>query len=186
MKKTSLLLSLMLCLGLFGVNTVSAQKQNVLKLNPLSLAIGNISLSYERILSEKTSFQLQAGYWLGGTVGETKFSGMSLTPEFRYYVTDNERPKGFYLAPFARYQSITANSKTDSDASATLTRIGGGAAFGYQFLFGKSVTWDTFLGPQYLKNSVKYKDSADQGSLDLDRLSGNFGLRFGTTIGFAF
>jgi hypothetical protein len=186
MKKSSLILSLVLCLGLFGVKTASAQKQNVLKLNPLSLAVGNVSLSYERILSEKTSFQIQGGYWLGGSIGTTKFSGMSITPEFRFYVSDNERPKGFYLAPFARYQSITAKAKDDANSSATLTRIGGGAAFGYQFLFGKTVTWDIFTGPQFLSNSVKYKNSEDEGNLDLDRMTGNFGLRFGTTIGFAF
>jgi hypothetical protein len=186
MKKLTTAFLLLFAFSFAGITGAMAQeKRNVIKINPLSLALANLSFSYERILTEKTSFQLQAGYWLGGSIGDVKFSGMSLTPEFRYYVSDNERPKGFYLAPFMRYQSISAQSK-EFDSKATLTRIGGGGAFGYQFLFGKTVTWDIFMGPQYLSNSVKYSDPNESGSIDLDRFTGNFGLRFGTTIGVAF
>jgi hypothetical protein len=183
MKKITLLFIMFVAVTLAS-NSAMAQKQNVVKLNPLSLALGNISLSYERFLSDKASLQLHGAYWLGGSIGDTKWSGMTFTPEFRYYVSDNERPKGFYLAPFAKYQSFTANSK-EADYKATLNRVGGGAAFGYQFLFGR-VTWDTFLGPQYLSNSVKYSDGTSKDQIDLDRFTGNFGLRFGTTVGIAF
>jgi hypothetical protein len=183
MKKVTLLFFMFVAV-MMASNSVMAQKQNVIKLNPLSLALGNISVSYERFLSEKTSLQLHGAYWLGGSIGDTKWNGMTVTPEFRYYVSDNERPKGFYLAPFGKYQSFTAKSK-EADYKASINRIGGGAAFGYQFLFG-SVTWDTFLGPQYLSNTVKYSGEGSQDQVNIDRFAGNFGLRFGTTIGIAF
>ncbi len=49
----------------FTANVANAQHQNVIKINPLSLAAANINLSYERFLSEKASVQLQSSYWIG-------------------------------------------------------------------------------------------------------------------------
>ena len=161
------------------------QKKNVIKVNPLSLAVANISLSYERAIKENQSFQLQGGYWMGMNVGDTKFDGLTFTPEYRFYVTDHGVPQGFYVAPFARYESLSAKSK-EVNAKATLTRIGGGVDIGYQMFFGKKVTWDIFLGPKYLSNSVKYNSPGDEGVVDLGNFNGSFGLRFGTTIGIAY
>ncbi len=186
MKKSSLLLSLMLCLGLFGVNTVSAQKQNAIKLNPLALAFSNVSVSYERFFSEKASFQIQGGYWLGGTIGDAKFSGFSTTPEVRFYVSDTESPKGFYLAPFGRYESWSVVDKTDANDKASISRIGGGAVAGYQFLFGKTVTMDIFTGPRYYSTSYKYDGTTSADDLNTGQLGAGFGLRFGATLGVAF
>ena len=185
MKKSSLLLSLMLCLGLFGVNTVSAQKQNAIKIIPLALAMSNVSISYERFFTEKASFQIQGGYWLGGTIGSAKFNGFSATPEVRFYVSDSESPKGFYLAPFARYEAWNGYDKEATSEKVTVSRIGGGAVAGYQFLMGKTVTMDIFTGPRYYSTSFKY-EGATAEDIDLTRLGGGFGLRFGATLGVAF
>lgn len=185
MKKNQLFFTLLMGVVLFGANTAMAQKQNVIKVNPLSLALSNISLSYERFITEKTSIQLQGGYWLGASVGDVKFSGTAFTPEVRFYVSDTESPKGFYVAPFGRYEMLQAVDKTDDD-KATLTRVGGGAAIGYQFLFGKSVTMDLFGGPRYYSNSVKYDNTTNEEDLDLGRARGGFGLRLGLTVGVAF
>lgn len=165
------------------------QKSTTIKTNPLSLAVGNINLSVEKAVGEQTSFQMQAGYWLGGSVGDTKFSGFFLTPEFRFYMTDHGVPQGFYLAPFLRYESLSAKSKESAfstEGKATLSRIGGGAGIGYQFLFGDKITWDIFMGPKYMSNKVKYSDGSSSETIDVDRFAGNFGLRFGTTVGIAF
>lgn len=186
MKKITLL-----CFALVSFTCAFAQqKSTIIKTNPLSLAVANINLSVEKAVGEKKSFQMHGAYWLGGSVGDTKLNGFFLTPEFRFYVTDHGVPQGFYVAPFARYESLSAKSKvtlgSTSEGKATLSRIGGGVDIGYQFFFGDKVTWDIFMGPKYLSNSVKYSDGASQDSMDLGRFSGSFGLRFGTTVGIAF
>jgi hypothetical protein len=156
--------------------------RNVVKINPLSLFLGNVSLSYERVLSEKVSVQLQGGYWIGGKVEGTKWTGFSLTPEVRYYLTDHLRPEGAYLAAFGRYQEIQSEIER-SESQIAIKRIGGGASAGYQFVLGERVSWDTFLGVQYLSNSVD-KDGVSSAKYGL--FTGNMGVRFGTTLGIAF
>lgn len=185
MKKITLL-----CFAMVSFTFAFAQQKSmVIKTNPLSLAVANINLGVEKSIAEKTTVQLHAGYWLGGTVGDTKFDGFFVTPEVRFYVTDHGAPQGFYVAPFVRFESLSAKTKEtvfgSAEGKATLSRVGGGAVAGYQFLFGDKVTLDIFLGPKYLSNSVKYSDGADENSLSLGQFNGSFGLRFGTTIGIA-
>jgi hypothetical protein len=156
--------------------------RNNIKINPLSLIFGNISLSYERVLSERVSVQLQGGYWIGGRVEGTKWSGYTLTPEVRYYLTDHLRPEGAYLAAFGRYQEIESEIEK-SETQISIQRIGGGVAAGYQFVLGERITWDTFLGVQGFSNSIE-KDGVSSAEYGL--FSGNFGVRFGTTFGVAF
>lgn len=162
--------------------TYESELKNVIKINPLSLVLTNISVSYERIITGRIGIQLQAGYWIGGNIGNTKWSGMSLTPELRYYLTNQERPKGLYLAAFGRYQEIQAEIQ-DSNSEWAVSRIGGGVSVGYQMLFGGRVTWDIFFGPQYLVNSGS-KDEIS--TADYGQFIGSFGLRLGTTLGVAF
>jgi hypothetical protein len=157
--------------------------KNAIKINPASLFLGNISMSYERVLSEKVSVQLQAGYWVGGTIENTKWSGYSFTPEVRYYFTDHLRPEGAYLAGFGRFQKIETDIKNENSSQISLQRIGGGVAVGYQFVLGSRVTWDTFIGPQYLNNTI-HKDGVSSARYGL--FTDNVGIRFGTTIGIAF
>lgn len=85
---------------------------------------GNLSLSYERVLSSRFSLSLQGGYllqrklpdfvsdriWKNNetsnqmiTIGKPSFSGWSLTPEFRYYfLPKQEAPNGLYAALYLR------------------------------------------------------------------------------------
>jgi hypothetical protein len=190
--KKILLFTLMIFLA-FGVQAQKKVKRkyayrldlayrNAIKLNVPSLVLGNISMSYERVLSEKVSVQLQAGYWVGGTIQDTKWTGYSLTPEVRYYFTDHLRPEGAYLAAFGRYQEIESDIK-NAESQVSLQRIGGGVAIGYQFVLGGRVTWDTFVGPQILHNTI---DKNGVSSSKYDLFNDTFGVRFGTTIGIAF
>ena len=161
-------------------NRAVAQKSNVLKINIFSPIASTLNLQYERKISGNGSFQL-GFYYAGFTIGDTKFSGIGITPEYRFYLSDTEAPQGVYVAPFVRYQDFTVSNGSDKG---TITTMGGGLIIGKQWIFKEKIALDIFLGPKYSSRSVSVTsgtDSFDTGS----GLSG-FGLRAGVCFGFAF
>lgn len=180
---------------LIGLNA-NAQK-NVIKANIFSPIVRTGSFFYERVITEKMSFQL-GFFYTGFKVGETKWRGIGITPEVRFYLSDKETPRGFYLAPYLRYQSLTASMTTTSidpntfettsvQAEANLTTYGGGLLIGHQWLIADRVSLDMFIGPSLNSGTVKAKasDGTDNESFKAGGLTG-FGLRTGITLGVAF
>jgi len=189
MKKlfTSILAFVML---LVFTSSAFTQKQNAFKVNIFSPVVSTISVFYERALSDGASGQL-GFFYTGFKISDTKFSGFGITPEFRIYPGKSPDLKGFYLAPFMRYQSfdmktpsIDIGTGLEFDAKASFTSFGGGLLIGGQFLFGDIVVLDLFIGPSYNAGNVKVdvgtEDDFSVGSYD------GFGVRFGVTVGLAF
>ncbi len=167
--------------GLVISCSIFAQKKNAIKVNIFSPIVRTGSFFYERALSDGASAQL-GFFYTGYKVSDTKFSGYGITPEFRFYPSRNEDMKGFYLAPFLRYQSFSLSDELNNEA--TFSSFGGGVLIGGQFLFGNIVTLDIFIGPAYNSGSTKVKsgsaDTFSLGSFD------GFGVRPGVTVGIAF
>lgn len=159
---------------------VSADK-NVLKINTLSLFLGTGSIFYERKLNEMSSAMLGVGY-LSFKFADTKFSGLILTPEYRIYVKKNAID-GFYVAPYLRYQNYTLKNDAQA-AKGSLNIMGGGLAFGRQWITNSGFTMDLFFGGHYGSGKL----SVDAGSVDdfdTDKFNG-FRTRMGFAVGFAF
>ncbi len=166
--------SLLLLCMLFTSNSY-AQK-NIIKWRPAALTWNNIDFSYERVLTNNSSFAVKAGGMipldftvafnnykasfqaaennLGGyTMTKGIMGGFSVLPEFRYY-TAADAPNGFYVAPYLKYWragfSATATNDTTSFAStvnASINVIGVGLGIGYQWVIGDAFTVDwNFLG----------------------------------------
>lgn len=170
----------------FTIQTGSAQKvdssvnekKNIIKLNLTSLIFKNISFQFERVLSRKSSVALgisimpKSGLPFASTlkkqfgtnsdaaraIDETKLSNLSITPEFRFYLGRKGAPKGFYIAPFGRYNQLKFDQFyrfTTSDLQqhvanikGTINSIGGGLLLGTQWNLSKSMTLDWWiLGP---------------------------------------
>lgn len=174
---------------IFAMGTSTYAQQNVIKANLFSVIIKTGSFFYERALDDTKSLQL-GFYYTGFSVGDTKFRGFGITPEFRFYPGE-EAPSGFYLAPFLRYQSLSLSADYYDDVtgqleegSATLSTFGGGLLIGNQWLFGDVVALDMFIGPAYNTGSLKVKDG-NESNFEIGGFSG-FGVRFGLTIGVAF
>ena len=164
----------------------SFAQTNIVKWNPLSLAVSTINLGFESALNDKLSVQLQGFYWLGWDLGDASVDGFGVTPELRFYPSGNA-PRGFFVGPFARYQSWSS-STTDfngGEITGTVTGISGGLNIGGQFIFGDIISLDIYGGPGYASYSVKWDDPDGEGSLDLGMLDG-FTFRFGLTVGVAF
>lgn len=156
---------------------VSTEK-NVLKVNTLALIIGTGSIFYERELSDLISGQFGIGY-LNYKIDNSKFNGLILTPEMRFYVKKNAID-GFYVAPYLRYQKYNFEGE-NSDGS--LTSIGGGAAFGMQWIFKKGFVMDLFFGGHYTSADAKLTSGTEQP--DVTQFDG-FKTRVGFALGFAF
>jgi hypothetical protein len=179
--KKSIVLAAVLVGFLFTSNTVQAQ-ENVLKWNFLSALVKTANFSYERALSDNSSFQLGL-YYTGFSIENTNWRGIGITPEYRFYIS-GEVLDGVYVAPFLRYQNISLTND-GSDGKATLNSFGGGAVIGRQWLFGEKFTLDIFLGPSYTTDNVKVDSGSDNIVYETGSLTG-FGLRTGLTFGFAF
>jgi len=181
-KLLTLLLAIVLVIPTFSQDKpATSTEKNVLKVNTLSLILGTGSIFYERKFTDLTAGQLGVAY-MSYKFGETKFSGLILTPELRIYAKKNAID-GFYLAPYFRYQQFTLEN-TLADSKGTLTTVGGGLVFGRQWITNSGFTMDLFFGGHYGNADLKVNHGTD--SFDKTNLFGGFRTRIGFSIGFAF
>lgn len=182
----SVLFALLLC------NMTQAQN-TVVKINPLSLAFLTANVAVEHAVSDKMSVQLGAafgGFKFGAGDLKTSYTGFSVVPEFRYYVTKHDAPKGFFVGPYGVYRSYTTKQTVNdlsggtSEAKSKLSIAGGGLNLGYQFLFDSGFALELFMGPCYGSSKSKVVTGSEEVS-DADLFSG-VGLRTGMTLGWAF
>jgi hypothetical protein len=182
MKKTLIiLLAVVFAIPSFSreKTTSVASEKNVLKINTLCLILGTGSVFYERKLSDAMSGQLGVAY-LNYKISGTKFTGLILTPEVRFYTKKNAID-GMYVAPYIRYQNY---SLSDNSAKGTLSSIGGGLLLGRQWIKASGFTMDLFFGGHYGSASLKATEG-DVTTFDTKLFSG-FGFRVGFALGFAF
>ena len=169
-------------------------KDNVVRLSISNLIFATPTIYYERALNEKSTAGLGT-FFIGYKVGDSKFSGFSLIPEYRFYPGENGAPKGFFVGPFLKYQNYSISADAFDEfgsifkAKATLSGLGGGVVIGNQWLFGDAVSLDVFIGPSITSFSAKYNgettsDDIDFGFFNADGIG--VGVRFGISLGYAF
>lgn len=184
MKKITVLVFAIVCLM---AGRQSHAQENVVKFNIFSPIVKTFNVAYERVLNENSTAQLGLAI-TGIKIGDTKFSGLQVTPEYRYYLTGDSAPDGTYIAPFVRYSNFTLKVEGGGITTdeADFTSFGGGAVIGRQWLLGDSdlISFDIFLGPTFSSGNIKVK-SGNSASFETGGFEG-FGLRFGVTLGLAF
>lgn len=182
MKKTLLIfLAVVILMPSVIAQSETSSEKNVLKVNTLSLFLGTGSIFYERAIKDNLSGQLGVGYLNYGKGGD-RFSGLFLTPELKFYPKKNAID-GMYLAPYLRYNKLTA--KSDDAGKGSVSSMGGGLAFGRQWVTNSGFTMDLFFGGHYMKANVKLEDETGTETLDAGLFDG-FGFRIGFALGFAF
>jgi Protein of unknown function (DUF3575) len=181
---------------------------NVVKLDIFQPIVNTAALSFERKLSESSSFQLgvsvtanysQDEYTYNGINSNRSTSGFGLMPEYRFYLSE-KRPamEGFYVAPFLRYQFLRKSGEYASynpqtgytgyrNADATLNAFGGGVVVGRHWIFKQRFSLDALLGPTYMVSGV----SSDDPGINRGDFLGfyddmNYGIRGAVTFGIAF
>ncbi len=169
------------CLALITVKAQVGDRQNNIKVNLFSPLVRTGSFFYERKLSKNTSGQL-GFFYTGFSSDGTKLRGFGITPEFRYYASENKGAmSGFYVGPFLRYQDFTISEGANKG---TLSAIGGGLLIGNQWMFKGGINLDLFIGPSYTSGKIKVTDGVD--NFDVPFGVDGFGVRAGLTLGIAF
>lgn len=156
------------------------ERKNNIKVNLISPLVRTFSGFYERKISPSSSLQLGVSY-TGAELDEVKLRGWSVTPEFRYYATQKGAMQGFYVAPFMRYGNFEVDDKI---SKGDLKTIGGGLLVGNQWIFGKGISLDLFIGPSY--NVGDLKITSGDTDPDVPASFEGFGVRAGVTLGIAF
>lgn len=181
MKK--IVFSILLLSGVVAGYSQESGRTNAIKLNPLSLAFLTGNVAYEHAVSSQSSVQLGV-FYSGVSISGLKYSGLGITPEFRYYFAGHkEAINGVYVGPFVRYQNFNLEDKDAGDKT-TFTTIGGGAVIGWEKSWDSGFVLDLFAGPSY--NKAKFKNNSDTNEFDVSSGFSGFGIRTGLTIGFAF
>lgn len=143
--------SIFVLLLLFFSFSLQAQKDpkpdafpNIIKVNPISLAFGNINVTYERAINSATSVQISANYWY--KILGTEVQGVGVRVGYRFYITNRvkDAPEGFYAGPQLSFNSLKERSTKES-----VNAFGVGAILGYQWIFRSGVTLDIGAGPIY-------------------------------------
>lgn len=158
---------------------------SLLKVNLLSLPLRNFSLAYEHKIGRKVTAGLgvrlmpKGGLPMRNAISNAiddpdtdrqldnfKTGNVAFTPEVRFYM-GKQAMRGFYVAPFARISSYTAEMPFEFDVngvaqsmplSGKLNTFTGGLLLGAQWKLGGRVYLDWWmLGPQY---------GSSNGSLD--------------------
>lgn len=144
--------------------TFTPARRNIVKLNLPNLGFKNVTLNYERILSDRTSAALNVGYIIpsappsflsdglgvdsltvanaigtDSTSRSNEFSGFTATLEYRIYTKKKGAPRGFYYAPYLRYASykyLFDDTIKDNftNVDSRVTTFGVGAQLGYQWV----------------------------------------------------
>jgi len=166
--KKILLLTILMAVFAFQAN---AQK-NVVKFNPFPLILGTIELSYERVVTENSSLELDMGY-TSITFNDDRYNGFSVGLQYRFYLQKKySAPKGWFAGPYGSYSSTRFD---DGDLQTTV--ISGGAIIGYQWQLDP-IAIDIYFGPGY------FDRNADDDAFDIG--FDGLGLKAGVAIGVSF
>jgi hypothetical protein len=179
--KKYLTLTLVLVAATF-VSKAQYTPKNAIKINPASVLLSTGNISYERAIASNQSVQLGV-FYSGLGLGDFKYEGFGLTPEYRFYFGGNkEALNGGYVAPFARYQQFSISEKNTS-MKGKFETIGGGVVLGWEKSYKSGFVLDLFAGPSY--NNIKFK-SGNEDDFDIKGGIKGFGLRAGVSLGFNF
>lgn len=197
MKKTALL-SLLALMIMGGVNAQQINRQSnaadgllsggktILKSNVLGWATRNFGFYGEQIISKNISAVLGVNIMpQGGVPYISRFSDdpqledirigtFSFTPEVRFYLSRSGYGKGFYIAPYYKYERFKASNlliefedqnsvPQEINLKGNLNTHSGGAIIGIQWLAGKkkriALDW-TIIGAHYGTNKALFNGTS--------------------------
>lgn len=162
--------------------TESSYDKNIVKVNLTGIFLKNYGFQYERMISRKTSvalgFRTQPkgelpllGFFENQIddpetfeeIQKITYGNIAITPEVRFYLGRKDGPRGFYIAPYARYSKSnigipnyefsyeeTINGQTfeetrEVELNGDITGITGGVMFGSQWRLGNAVYLDWWI-----------------------------------------
>lgn len=111
---------------------------------------------------------------VSGESVKNRFTNFGATLENRFYI-GREEPRGFYLAPYVRYNRFTVSREIEKTSNGSITTIAGslggvglGGAAGVQFRMGQHMTMDiTFVGLdlKWMRGTFRYKTNDPENDI---------------------
>lgn len=135
----------------YAQDEVQENMKNVIKINPISLAFGNINLSYQRAVAKSSAIQIGANYWY--KIFGTEVSGYGIRGSYQFFLTSRTKyaPEGFYLGPQIGYNHLKEReSESSGDIIDTASTLGVGLMLGYQWIWKSGMALDLGIGPMYV------------------------------------
>jgi len=172
--------------AMFVFTSVTAQEngKNVIKIEPFGALLGSYSMSYERVVSAKSSVQVDANYGNINLFG-LRINTLGIGAGYRYYFSKAKSvPEGFFVSPTLSLSSLSLYMDATPTNKITTGIFEGGVVAGYQWIFNSGLQLDLYVGPGY--SSVTNVTVQDQEMQDyIGKLSG-FGPKLGFSIGYCF
>lgn len=181
-------LIVVILVALFINANAAAQEngKNVIKINPLGALLGSYSMSYERVVANKSTVQLDGFYGNINLFG-LKVNSYGAGAGFRYYFSKNKStPEGFFVSPSMAYSNITLYLVDTPNDRFQVGTFEGGAVGGYQWIFDSGFQIDVYLGPRYI-SVTNFSIQSPNTDVDLfvRGLSG-IGTKLGFSVGYSF
>lgn len=144
------LLALVLSLCLLSVNSYAQERKNVIKVNPIALALGGFNATYEMVLNSHSSMLFSGSYAFNLLGEDVSVAGLGVG--YRYYFTHKktEIPSGFWLTPQVGFET---GSLKDGSNKESVYAFALGAQIGYQWAWKNGFTLDIGIGPSYANMS---------------------------------
>jgi len=164
MKKIILLTTFIIGMSVscFAQDEAEENLPNIIKLNPISLAFGNINLIYQRALGKSSAVQIGGNYWyrfLG-----TEVTGFGIRGGYQFFVTGRTKtaPEGFYVGPHLSYNSL---KEKETDVQNSVNTFGVGLMLGYQWVWKSGLSLDLGIGPMYTFAQEENTETSFEGFL---------------------
>jgi hypothetical protein len=169
----------LLIIVLLFISSLSFAQKNVVKMGVFGVTYGDFALSYERLVTLKSSLNFTLGYLSpknsivgsnyttstsGGVGLRELYDGFHTSLDYRFYVGKKEAPKGFYLAPYLRYAGFKflMNDEIDNvyfDVNSRISTVGLGFQMGYHWIVYDKISIDWYflgIGVEYVMPKLVY------------------------------
>jgi hypothetical protein len=162
---------------------------------------GEYKVLFEAAVSEKSSFQIGAGY-IGpsvllnlddlsndeseeGTISGIKTNGFRVQGMYRFFISrDLSAPEGFYVGPHVSYATAQLKNKADETKYVKGTKLNINGVFGYQLITSGGFTLDIFTGMGFV--SRKWEITGTDWDQDTFKDKASVSVPFGFSFGYAF
>jgi hypothetical protein len=177
-----------------------------IKTNPLAALGGPLYVAFVPVTGEykvlfevkttsKQSIEAGLGYLgssvilnmdeLADSIDKISVSGFRVQLKYKFFITKDEAPRGFYVAPHISYAYAGISNKANSEDKITLSKLNLNVLFGYQVITKGRFALDLYSGLGIKMRDYNIPTDTDFNDLDLgNRVAPNVTLGF--SFGFAF
>jgi len=170
------------------------KKDNIIKTSVLPYAWGEVNLSFEKRISNRTSCRIGVATLLYNTLvklrtDSTQLSTFFISSDFRIYLGWKKANRGFYIAPHIQIREMSYTNNTSNTncgnctASSSISWLGGGLLFGNQWI-ANSFVYDLNIG--VIRNDVRVSEVNHQDVQQSYTRSNFFTPHLAFSVGYAF